>query len=160
MNGSEWVDLAILLIPLLLLALGYAVGKTVEVLHFKDLDRREMEYKNFLVTNLKRVPPGTAAESAFLCQGQVVIGSDHFKTFAAGLRNIIGGRVRSFERMVMRARREAVLRMQEDAIRQGGDLIINVRMVTSNIVRSLDQKKGMAAAEVLAYGTAIKLRKS
>ena len=74
--------------------------------------------------------------------------------------NVVGGRVKSFERMVMRARREAVLRMQEDAKRQGAHMVINVRMVTSNIVRSVEQKKGMAAAEIFAYGTAIKTRNS
>lgn len=152
-----FIELLPLIIPLLFIVLGFAVGKAVEIAHTRDLDAREEYFKGTLTTNLKRMPTGFKAQRSFLCKGQVVVASDYFKTFAAGLRNIIGGRVRSYERLMMRARREALLRMVENAHQHGAHLIINVRMETSNIVKGMGGNQGMPAAEVFAYGTAVVL---
>jgi uncharacterized protein YbjQ (UPF0145 family) len=83
--------------------------------------------------------------------GHVVISIDYFKRFLAGLRNIFGGEVSSYETILDRARREAILRMKEAA--KEADIIINLRIETSTIAKS--SKNQVGCSEVLAYGTAI-----
>ncbi|MGH8664838.1 MAG: YbjQ family protein, partial [Burkholderiales bacterium] len=82
--------------------------------------------------------------------GTVVVSADYFKTFVAGLRNLIGGRFRAYETLLERARREAVLRLKEQARAKGARLVVCVRFETTSI------SSGWAPAiEVLAYGTAL-----
>ena len=82
---------------------------------------------------------------------------DYFKRVIAGLRAIIGGRVKTYEPLLERARREAVLRMAESAKRQGYDAVINVRLETSRLANAAGNGEGTAGVEMLAYGTAVKL---
>ena len=86
-----------------------------------------------------------------LVNGSVVIAIDYFKKFVASLVNLFGGNISSYESLVDRARREAILRMKADA----GDAseIINLRIETSSISKNAQQNIG--AVEVIAYGTAI-----
>ena len=83
--------------------------------------------------------------------GSAVISIDYFKRFLGGLRNIFGGELSSFETVLDRARREAILRMKEMAGNAG--IIINTRVETSTI--GTTSKKGIGCSEVLAYGTAL-----
>ena len=92
---------------------------------------------------------------AALFLGSVVISADYFKIFASSLRNLVGGRVVVYESLLDRGRREAILRMKEQAIAWGGTQIYNVRLETSNI-GSQAGGRGLAAIEVTAYGTAIR----
>jgi uncharacterized protein YbjQ (UPF0145 family) len=84
---------------------------------------------------------------------EVVIASDYLKSFLAKLRNIFGGEVRSFETLLERARREALLRIIEEAQSNGYNAICNLRMDTAEIGGNLD-KKGAAMATILASATA------
>ncbi len=136
------------------LFLGLTVGTTVDRMHRKRLDQREAEFASMLVTDLKSFPGGAdAASHATLVMGQVVIGSDYLKTYLAKLRNIFGGEVKSFLSLMERARREALVRMLQDAQDRGFDAVCNVRYETSNIGVAMG-RRGMAMAEVFAYGTA------
>jgi len=67
------------------------------------------------------------------------------------LINIFGGRVSSYESLLDRGRREAILRMKESA--KGASEIVNVRIETSSI--SKNDNRGIGSIEVYAYGTAI-----
>ncbi len=145
-----------LLIPISLLAVGYGIGHWNERRHLKSLARREEIYKDVVVTNWKRLPEGLSIESAFLCTGSVVIASDYFKTFAAGLKNLIGGRLRTLETLLMRARREAVLRMTKTAKANGASFILNTRFETMMVMRTR-RGRGAPMVEMLAYGTALRL---
>tara|TARA_B100001105_G_C22118560_1_gene326510 strand:+ start:295 stop:525 length:231 start_codon:yes stop_codon:yes gene_type:complete len=69
------------------------------------------------------------------------------------LRNIFGGRVGAYESLLDRARREAVLRMQDEACQLGAETIYNVKYETSRIGENA--AKGLGSVEVLAYGTAL-----
>lgn len=73
------------------------------------------------------------------------IGRDIF----AGLRNIVGGEVSEYTRLMAEAREQAIDRMITDAEDMGADAIVNVRFMTSNV--------SQGASEILAYGTAVKL---
>ncbi len=137
-----------------LLFLGLTVGTTVDRRHRKRLDERETELASMLVTDIKTFPGGAEqASHATLVMGQVVIGSDYLKTFLARLRNIFGGEVRSFLSLIERARREALVRMMQEARDRGFDSVCNVRYETSNIGVAMG-RRGMAMAEVFVYGTA------
>ncbi len=129
----------------LLLIAGYVFGKAAESRHLKSLISRE-QLANKLPAIASRFPPEDKAYSQHLVCGNVVVASDYFKTFTAGLINIFGGRVTPFESLVDRARREAVLRMKDDATRFGAELVFNVKFETTRIAN---------AVEVLAYGTAM-----
>jgi uncharacterized protein YbjQ (UPF0145 family) len=135
-----------------LLGLGYFVGSAREKAHLKYLDRREKELSGIFISNLKTLPPNWNASNAQLVGGTSVIATDYFKTFAAGLRSIFGGRIRSMETLVERARRQATVRMLEEAQAAGANAVWNVRLETSTIGNA---KGTPSAVEVTAYGTAL-----
>jgi uncharacterized protein YbjQ (UPF0145 family) len=139
--------------------LFYVIGKILERSHYKSLVGREAALKHVVVTNLKQVPPGLQAESSFLVKGDVVIAPDYFKTWWAGIKTLIGGRLETLITLMERARRESLLRMKEEAAAQGAQFIINVRFETANLRRVSNQggqQQGAAMVEMLCYGTAIK----
>ena len=82
--------------------------------------------------------------------------ADYFRSFLAGLRNIIGGRVASFEAMMDRGRREAILRMKEQF--PEADVIVNLRLETSTIGAQQAGRRSnqLGTVELFAYGTAIR----
>jgi len=139
---------------LVLLLLGFTVGGFVERAHFKRLDEREVALRYMLVTDLKNPPQGLSARSCGLVVGEVVIGSDYFKTVAAKLKSLFGGELRTFQTLLTRARREALLRMMECAKQMGANGVINVRFESSNI-GAMRGKKASAMVEMYAYGTAV-----
>jgi len=67
----------------------------------------------------------------------------------AGLKHIIGGELKGYTEMIHDARKQAMERMNEDAKEMGANAVINIRLATSQVAQN--------AAEVLAYGTAVKL---
>lgn len=141
-------------IPLVLIVGGYLIGSTVERNHFRSLTRRESQFKDIVVTNLKELPNLGPVSNAAYVDGQAVIGSDYFKTIAAALRGLLGGRMRSLESLMLRARREALVRLLEQARALGATHVLNVRLETSNIGRG-SRNKGLIMAEVHAFGTAL-----
>jgi uncharacterized protein YbjQ (UPF0145 family) len=142
-----------LIIFVTLLALGYGFGRYAEMRHYKSIIRREKELSR-IPAIAQRFPPLTATpRKAELVTGSVVISVDYFKRFLASLRNLIGGRVRSYESLLDRARREAILRMKEKADELGAEMIFNIKLETSSIFKGRKNKVG--SVEVLAYGTAL-----
>jgi uncharacterized protein YbjQ (UPF0145 family) len=123
-------------------------------MHFRRLAEREAALSHILVTDLRSLPPGCAAKPFGFVTGEVVISSDYFKTFAASLKKLVGGELRTFETLMERARREALVRALESADRMGANRLVNVRFATSNI-GSMKRKRMAAMVEMYAYGTAI-----
>lgn len=140
-----------------LLLLGYVCGSLAEKKHYRSIAERELKYLNLPAVSLKSVDiPNSQILSAQMVFGNAVISIDYFKRFLAGLRNIFGGTVKSYESLIDRARREAVLRMKEMAGDAG--VIVNVRIETANIGMTAG-KKGMGSVEAYAYGTALRVAK-
>ncbi|MCH7880697.1 MAG: heavy metal-binding domain-containing protein [Proteobacteria bacterium] len=144
-----------LTIFLVLLVLGYVFGQWTEKRHFRSLIRREKETLKVPVITLKAIPPELSPCNTFLVCGNVVISIDYFKKFLSALRALFGGRLRSYETLLDRARREAILRMKELAIARGGKIIVNVRIETASISKFSRNRSSVGSVEVLAYGTAI-----
>lgn len=153
-----WASLLQLGIPLFLIALGFATGRIIERRHFRSLARREA-LPGPVLTNLEKLPAGMVPASSQFCVGSVVIASDYFKAFGASLKNLVGGRLRTLETLLERARREALQRLRQQAAVVGADMLLNVRLETAIIMRS-KRRKGTLATEVIAYGTAVKLARS
>ncbi len=137
------------------LALAYLIGSTVEKAHFRRLAQWEQRLAGILMSDMKHVPPNWRVDEASLVVGQAVIATDKFKVFTAGLRNLFGGRVRGYETLVERARREALVRMLWQAQQFGANVVWNVRVETSTIQGKQEGKSG--GVEVMAYGTAMKV---
>jgi uncharacterized protein YbjQ (UPF0145 family) len=137
-------------IPLLLLLVGYVVGRILEKRHYASIRQRERELKSIVALTTRFPPQGVALEKFNLVSGAVVVSSDYFKTFVAGFRNLFGGRFRGYETLLDRARREALLRLKAQAKAQGSQLVLGVRYQTSTISGS-----ATPSMEVIAYGTAV-----
>ena len=147
----------VLIIFILLLILGYVAGNISEKNHYKSIEEREKKTLQLPVVNMKKVEDvlelGKKIASAELVSGSVVVSIDYFKLVLASLRNLVGGNVRSYETLVDRGRREALLRMKEAA--SSPDIIMNLRIETSTVGSSAN-RGSIGSIEVLAYGTAIR----
>jgi len=142
---------------LLLLVIGLLSGTFVERRHFAALAAREEEYRDMLLTDTKQLPDGCGGETFGLVIGEVVVASDYFKTFVATLKKLVGGELRTYESLMERARREALLRMMERARAIGANRVINVRFASSSIGGMSRRRKKAAMVEMYAYGTAVRV---
>jgi uncharacterized protein YbjQ (UPF0145 family) len=138
-----------------LLIVGYVFGSIDQSRHYRSIKTRERKYRHILVFNEKRPPADFSGQGFALVSGSVVMGSDYFRQFIASLKQIFGGRLGSFEAMLDRGRREAILRMKEEAQKMGAKAIFNVRLETSTLSSMQENgKDGLACVELVAYGTA------
>jgi uncharacterized protein YbjQ (UPF0145 family) len=152
-----WHVLALQLGPVVVLLVStYLIGSAVERRHFRRLRQRELRSRNLPVATIRELPAGWQVEECALVSGSCVISLDYFKRFVAGLRLLFGGRIASYETLLDRARREALLRMKEQAFEAGYRAVIGVRLETSQIAAATRQG-GTAGVEVLAWGTALRL---
>ena len=142
-----------IIITVVLVMLGYFFGRRAEIKHVKQLVERE-SVLNALPAMASRIPPKDGEYDQMLVSGSVVIANDYFKSFVAGLRNLFGGKVSTYETLLDRARREAVLRMKDQAKAIGAEMVFNVKYEASNI--SGQYNKRLPILEVHAYGTALK----
>jgi len=134
-----------------LLGFGYFIGRKREMSHFESIRRRERELISLPAHGGKGFINEIAEVS--LVSTSVVIGQDYFKSFAAGLRSLLGGRMSSYESLLDRARREATLRLKEEAKKQGMKELCMLRFETSGIL-SGKSEKGLGAGEFIVYATA------
>ena len=141
-------------IILILLAVGYIFGRIAEQRHYRSIIRRESAFRRIPVFATRHLPGDLEPDvRTTLVTGSVVISVDYFKRFLAGLRMLVGGRLKSYESLIDRARREAVLRLQDQARRKGGTSVFNVKLETVSISKGAGNAVG--SVEVLAYGTAV-----
>jgi len=148
----RYPDLSLFLI---LMVIGYTCGTIAEKRHYKSIIKREQELDKLMVVNAEGRFAEGAVRTSFLVNGSTVVSNDYFKRLLAILRNIFGGRVKAYESLIDRARREAILRMKEEARARGAHMIVNLRLETSTIGRSANKKNSIGSIETLAYGTAV-----
>ena len=146
-----------LVVFLILLVLGFVVGRVAEKRHFRSIIKREKETLMMPAMTIKMIPAQLTRCNTFLVSGNVVISIDFFKKFVAALKTLVGGRLTSYESLLDRARREAVLRMKESAMRDGAKVIINVRIETASISKHGNKRHSVGSVEVVAYGTALSI---
>jgi len=143
-------------LPVLLAVFGLFVGSFLERRHFESIRAREQQTAGLPVFPTRTADAARVIESGELVVASVVVSLDYFKKIMASFRNIFGGNVRSYESLLDRAKREAILRLKEQV--PESDAIINLRLETSNLASVQSRKKGIGGIEVIAYGTAIRYR--
>lgn len=141
----------------IVLIVAYFTGSRDEKKHYASILAREDELRHIRIIPVKR-PPRVFCDQ-HLVVGSVVVSSNAFTRFLAGFRNFFGGNVRSYESLLDRARREAILRMKAQAEEYGANLILNVKLETATLGNIHDPRQAAqnATVEVLAYGTAGKI---
>ncbi len=145
-------------IPVFLILLGLVAGRIAEARHFRSLDSREAEFAGMSVTDLRSCLRGAeASKHAELVTTEVVIANDYLKSFFASLRKIVGGELKSYQSLMVRGRREAILRLMEKARDLGHDALCNVRYENADI-GGMTRKKGAAMVAVTASATAYTAR--
>jgi len=147
-----------LIVFISLVAVTYLTGTLIESSHYESIKSREAKFLKLpAVTSKNLLNKDAHIEKSGLVCGNIVVSLDYFKRILAGLRNIFGGEVGSYETLVDRARREAILRMKETC--PSADIILNLRLETSIIGQSAEQRQNIGSIEILAYGTAITYKK-
>jgi len=142
------------IIFIILAVIGLVFGSLNEKKHYRNLLANEHCYRHILVFNEKRPPLAVAGQPFHLVQGAVVISSDYFKTMLAGLRSLFGGNLTSYESLLDRARREALVRLKKQAHERGAYMVVGVLFETSTLNQNMGKQKQIVCCEVLAYGTA------
>lgn len=146
----------VFLTPPLIFAAGCIIGCLTESAHYKRLAQDEQELSDVVVSDMKFLPANWhASNPIFVCEN-VAIANDYWKSFAFQFRKIFGGPCYGFQRMIERARREALVRMKRQAKRKGANVVWNVRFDYMTIQMGYHEGNHYYAAgvEVCAYGTA------
>ena len=100
-----------------------------------------------ILVNTDFVPGRTIKKNLGLVKGNTIRARHLGRDIMAFLRNIVGGEIRDYTKMMAESREQALDRMIEEAEQMGANAIINIRFTTSMIMQS--------ASEILAYGTAV-----
>jgi len=102
-----------------------------------------------LLLNIDYVP-GREIEALSIVKGTVVQSKNFGKDVMAGMKTLVGGEITGYTEMLIEARQIATKRMVDEAEALGADAIVNVRYGSSSVMQG--------AAEVIAYGTAVKFK--
>jgi uncharacterized protein YbjQ (UPF0145 family) len=103
-----------------------------------------------IVTTAFEVPDKKIAKVIGIARGNTVRSRNIGRDIMAGFKNLIGGEIGTYTEMTAQSRDEAMNRMVNDAIKMGADAIIGFRFTSSTVMQN--------SAEILAYGTAVKLK--
>ena len=102
-----------------------------------------------LLLNIDHIP-GKEIEALGIVQGTVVQSKNFGKDFMAGMKTLVGGEIVGYTEMLIEARQIATKRMVDEAEALGADAVVNMRYGSSSVMQG--------AAEVIAYGTAVRYR--
>jgi len=106
--------------------------------------------KEIIVTTGEEIPGKKVVKILGVARGNTVRARNVGRDIAAGFKNLIGGEIKTYTEMVSQSRDESYNRMVNDAIEVGADAILGMRFMTSTIMTG--------ASEMLAFGTAVKLK--
>lgn len=102
------------------------------------------------LVNIDYLPGYEITESLGIVKGQIVQSKNIGRDFMAGMKTIVGGEISGYTEMISTARQMATKRMVDEAESLGADAIINIRYGSSAVMNG--------AAEIIAYGTAVKIK--
>ena len=103
-----------------------------------------------ILSTIETIPGREIAESMGVVRGSTVRARNIGRDIFAGFKNIIGGEISEYTKLLADSREQAMQRMIQDAESLGADAVVNIRFTTSAVMQG--------AAEILAYGTAVKLK--
>lgn len=155
-------------LPFILFMVGWYFGTRNEHKHLRELDRNEHLLGHIILSSERFYQPtllarstglagstgstasnGSTGSQSELVLGSVVVAQDYFKMIIAGIMNLLGRNLSTYETLLERARREALVRMKREAHELGHNQIYGVRLE----VTSIDELGKMV--EAIAYGTAV-----
>ena len=132
---------------------GWLIAGWFERRHIRSMSAREIPLQSISINTFKHHPP-CEPETCTLLIGSVVVAHDYFRTLIITIRRLIGGNIKPYERLVQRGRREALIRLKEEADLRGIDKLINIRFSTTSI-----SGRFLHAIEMVAYGTGIRTKR-
>ena len=103
-----------------------------------------------ILSNIETIPGKTIVEFYGVVGGSTVRAKHIGRDIIAGLKNIVGGELKGYTELLQEARSEATTRMVEQAESLGANAVVNIRFATSSVAQG--------AAELFAYGTAVKVQ--
>lgn len=103
-----------------------------------------------IISTTETIPNKEISEILGIARGSTVRARNIGRDIFAGLKNIVGGEISEYTQLQAQSREQAIQRMKQDAEKLGADAIINVRLTTAMVMQG--------AAEILAYGTAVKIK--
>ncbi len=103
-----------------------------------------------IVVNTETIPGKEIAETLRLVRGSTVRARHLGRDIFAGFKNLIGGEISEYTRLLADSREQSLQRMINDAEQVGADAVVNIRFTTSTVMQG--------CSEILAYGTAVKLK--
>lgn len=109
-----------------------------------------MTKQKIIVTTTETIPGKEVKEILGIAKGNTVRARNLGRDIGAGLKNLVGGEIKTYSNMTTTSREEAFNRMVNQAIDMSADAIIGMKFTTSMIMQG--------ASEMLAYGTAVKLK--
>ena len=112
------------------------------------------------LNNLSKPSQPTDVESSLLVMSSITVGPSWWQMILGGWKNFFGGEIKSFDKMLLYGRRKVLHDMRVQALQQGFDEIINVRVETSMVTKASGRDDRTAGYEFIAYGTAIKYVRS
>tara|TARA_Y100001980_G_C14223890_1_gene78825 strand:+ start:116 stop:430 length:315 start_codon:yes stop_codon:yes gene_type:complete len=103
-----------------------------------------------IISTLDQIPNQEISKNLGIARGSTVRAKNIGRDIFAGFKNIVGGEIHEYTKLQADSREEAIQRMIDDANTLGADAVVGVRLATSMVTQG--------AAEILAYGTAVKLK--
>lgn len=100
-----------------------------------------------IMVSTEQVPGKTIKKTCGIVRGNTIRARHVGRDISAALKNLVGGEIKDYTKMMAESREQALDRMVEEAESLGANAIVNVRFATSMIMQS--------ASEILAYGTAV-----
>lgn len=117
-----------------------------------ELKKKSKDFQNntMILSTVETIPNYEITELLGIARGSTVRARNIGRDIFAGLKNLVGGEIEEYTKLQAQAREQAIERMIADGERIGADAIINVRFTTAMVMQG--------AAEILAYGTAVKIK--
>tara|TARA_B110000879_G_C11085182_1_gene476540 strand:+ start:69 stop:413 length:345 start_codon:yes stop_codon:yes gene_type:complete len=112
--------------------------------------RKTLNIDKMIISTTEKVPNKEISEILGIARGSTVRSRNIGRDIFAGLKSIVGGEIEEYTKLQAQSREQAMQRMVKDAKTLGADGVVNVRLTTSMVMQG--------ASEILAYGTAVKLK--
>lgn len=103
-----------------------------------------------IIVSTETISGKVIKETLGIARGSTVRARNIGRDIFAGLKNLVGGEISEYTKLLADAREEALTRMTKDAERLGADAVVNLRFTTSMVMQG--------CSEIMAYGTAVKLQ--
>lgn len=138
---------------LVVLVVTWLIGTIGAKRHLARIRDMEQKLSHIHVFAAEQAPPQAERYESKLVMASVVVSLDYFRRFVESLMQLVGGRMRFYENLLDRARREAMIRLKQEAAEIGAKRIFNVELQTAHVFTRA--KNGEGSFEIIIYGTAL-----